>query len=115
MEGNDIEFAVIGLVTFMLARNGAQTIDRRHFGSWRQAPAWARDIFGSNRGTISPYHLSVQLAAVVWIVGGLLLWFGGNPPVAPWRQLIAWPMVISLVACVVACIVAFVGEQRRPK
>ncbi len=110
---NELEYAVAGLVVFTLARFGARSEDRGHFGSWRPAPPWARNFFGSDRGSISPYHLAAQVAALVWIVGGLLLWFGGNPPATPWRQLIAAPMGLALIGCLVAWVIAFLGEQRR--
>ncbi len=110
---NSLGVAAFSLAVFVLFRIGARPDPASHFGSWKSAPPWARSFFGANEGVLSPYDLSAQLTALVWLVGGLLSWFGGDPPATPWRQLIGGTLLLALLACFVAWVIAFLGEQRR--
>jgi hypothetical protein len=108
-------FAGVGLVFFLAARIGFPREDPMHFGSWRHAPQWARNLFGSSGGSISPYKLSVELAGLTWAIGWFAIAGTGDPPGAPLRQILSASVLLSLVACAVCWVVATVGEELRDR
>jgi hypothetical protein len=105
--------AGIGFAWFMAGRIGFQQQDPMHFGSWREPPRWARKLFGTVGGSISPYRLSVEVWGLTWAVGGLGVFATGNPPGPPLIQIIGLPMLAVVPGALVCWVVASVGQVLR--
>jgi hypothetical protein len=115
MVTNHLAFAGVGLLFFVLFRTGLRREDYTHFGVWRHAPRWARLLFGSVGGSISPYRLSVEVAGLIWAIGWAALVLTGDPPGPPLRQILAASLVAALVGCAICWLVASVGQLLREK
>jgi hypothetical protein len=113
MVSSSLGVAGAGLLFFILARIGFQGNDPVHFGSWRQAPSWARIAFGSVGESVSPYNLAAEVWGLTWGVGGLAFFATGDPPGPPLRQILAALMLVALVGCVVCWVVVFAGRVLR--
>jgi hypothetical protein len=110
---SSLPFAGVGLLFFILFRTGLRREDYTHFGVWHHAPRWARILFGSVGGSISPYRLSVEVFGLTWTVCWLGIVATGDPPGSPLRQILAAALIAALVGCVVCWVVVSVGQVLR--
>lgn len=110
--GNWLGGAGFGLLIYLVGRFGHRD-DPLHFGSWRPAPRWAEILFGSNRGSIDPFRLPLELLGLSWAAGAFAIFATGNPPGTPLRQIIAAPMLAMIPIVVAWWIVAFIGQALR--
>jgi hypothetical protein len=112
-----LPFALAGLFLFVMFRTGLRREDYQHFGVWHEAPSWARLLFGSVNGSISPYRISGGALGLTWAVAGLAIYLTGDPPGPPLRQILGAPILISLAACAATWTLVTLGQawrSRRP-
>ena len=107
--------ALVGvcLIAYLYFRTGLHGEDYSHFGVWHHAPRWARVLFGSVDGAISPYRLYVQAFGLIWASCGFAWVVTGDPPGQPWRHILASIVVLSLPACLVGLVAVTVGQKVR--
>jgi hypothetical protein len=103
----------IGLLFYLIGRIGGRSEDPEHFGSWRNAPTWARILFGARAGSISPYKISVELVGLAWVACGGVWAVAGDQPQAPLGQIIGLMSLGPVVAAVAWWIIAGIGETLR--
>lgn len=65
-----IYHAVVGLVAWVLVRTRRDVGRTDLFGWWRDAPRWARALFGSTDGGVLGYHICGGTLALIWLVSG---------------------------------------------
>jgi hypothetical protein len=63
--------AVVGLVALILVRTRRDVGRTDLFGWWRDAPGWARALYGSTDGAVLGYNICGETLALIWLLSGV--------------------------------------------